>query len=463
MALSHTLRPLAYTQASSGWQLMFLKEGQTSAELSLDEAREQGYRLHFTPGRVLLRMPYGKPLSHDSLVPIVTFPLSSHAGFESKNISIGVHGTLLDPQVTADRGYSLSIGKGMVDIGIPYGAEGGHRQSFVLHNTYLEFYLIYLYYECVFMDSFHTENRHRHTKVLMTQSLPHVPITINHPPSFSGLCQEHGIVFKLAHEEFHHMWDITIGNNLLTEQYAVRQGYLMANDSQGILLDVPLFTPGYLYEDIDLDQFFGTFEILSRDAKTQEIQQHSVKRCPFPTTELIVCSTGGVMTVVTSVVKSIPKADPQRTTLLDTTCKPKEMDETRVLFEFDLTTCGTRMKVKNDLMIFENTIMFEQEPFPSHRPVITRDTTFRLAVQCSYPVEAVNMDVAFASSVPGRGSVGEAKPYETALAKPIMLPAPEVVTTASVPITPRIKTPPTQRSAKFMRVRSHHSAKRQSS
>ncbi|XP_041927019.1 uncharacterized protein LOC121690492 [Alosa sapidissima] len=607
----------AYTLASSGWQLIFLKEGQMSTDLSLDEAREQGYRLHFTPGRVLLRMPYGKPLSHDSLVngvpvevvhavlfsrqrwivvifdlvaacskdvgffdgtslhwqvPIVMFPLSSHTDFETKNISIGVHGTLLDPQVTADRGYSLSTGKGMVDIGIPYGAEGGHRQSFVLNNTYWEFYLIYLYYEGVFMDSFHTENRHRHTKVLMTQSLPHVPITINqtvieqraftlyvgnfpsdvvlmtvtlnghefnlveatqhgytivkaphangthayiikvpfedpmvlksyftegvlqyllsvnftfnimlqenyffhltslkarihdvYPPSFSGLCQEHGIVFKLAHEEFHHMWDITIGNNLLTELYAVRQGYLMANDSQGILLDVPLFTPGYLYEDINLNQFFGTFEILSRDAKTLEIQKHSVKRCPFPTTELIGCSTGGVMTVVTSVVKSIPKADPQRTTLLDTTCKPKETDETRVLFEFDLRTCGTRMKVKNDLMIFENTIMFEQEPLPSHRPVITRDATFRLAVQCSYPVKAVNMDVAFASSVPGRGSVGEAKPYETALAKPIMLPAPEAVTTASVPITPRIKTPPTQRPAKFMRVHSHHSAKSQSS
>lgn len=56
------------------------------------------------------------------------FPLSSHAGFESKNISIGVNGRLLDPQITADRGYTLNIGEEMVDIGIPYGAEGGYRQ-----------------------------------------------------------------------------------------------------------------------------------------------------------------------------------------------------------------------------------------------------------------------------------------------------------------------------------------------
>ncbi|XP_062372155.1 uncharacterized protein LOC134059708 [Sardina pilchardus] len=607
----------AYTLASSDWQLTFLKEGQRSAVLSLDEAREQGYRLHFTPGRVLLRMPYGKLLSHDSMingvpvevvhavlfsrqrwsvvmfdlvaacskdvgffdgtslhwqVPTVVFPVSNHTGFETKDLRIGVSGKLLDPLVTADRGYSLSTEEGMVDIGIPFGAEGGYRQSFVLHNTYWEFYLIYLYYEGLFMDSFHTENRHRHTKLLITPLLPHFPFTINqtiiedraftlyvgnflsdvaletvtlnghefnlveatqrgytivevphangthayiirvpfedplvpktyftegvlqyllyvnftlnimlqedyffhlaslkaripdvYPPTFSGLCQAHGIAFRLAHEEFNHMWDITIGDHLLTEQYAVRQGYLMTNDSQGILLDVPLFTPRYLYEDINLHQFFGTFEILSRDAKTQEVQGHSVKRCPFQTTELIVCSTRGVMTVATSVVKSIPKADPERTTLLDTTCKPKETDETRVLFEFDLATCGTQMKVKNDLMIFENIIMFEQEPIPSERPVITRDASFKLAVRCSYPVDAVNTDVYFTSSVPGWGSVGEAEPYVQALAKPIVLPAPEAVTTASVPITPRIKTAPTQSPAKFMRVSSHHIAKSQSS
>ena len=41
------------------------------------------------------------------------------------------------------------------------------------------------------------------------------------------------------------------------------------------------------FQDINIHQFFGTFEILSRDAKTQEIQQYSASRCPFQTTELI--------------------------------------------------------------------------------------------------------------------------------------------------------------------------------
>ncbi|XP_031441159.1 uncharacterized protein LOC105907156 [Clupea harengus] len=606
----------AHSLASSAWQLMFLKEGQSPTPLPLSKALELGYRLDITPGRVLFRTPYNRPFSLYSVVngvpvevihavlfsrqswtvvlfdlvaacsadvgsfketslhwqvPAVMFPLSSHAGFESKNISIGVNGRLLDPQITADRGYTLNIGEEIVDIGIPYGAEGGYRQSFVLHNTYWEFYIIHMYYEGLFMDNFHAESRHRHTKYLMTPLLPHFPFSINqtileeraftvyvgnfpsdvvlvtvslnghefttveatqsgytivkvphangthayvfrvpfeapmvqkwyfsegvlqyllhvnftlnivlqedtffhlasikarihdvYPPSFSGQCEDHGIVFKLDHAEFDHKWDVTIGNHLLTQQFAAEQGYLLVNDSQSLLLAVPLFTPGYVYEDINIHQFFGTFEILSRDAKTQEIQQYSASRCPFQTTELIVCSTGGVVTVVADVIKSIPKAIPLRTTLFDPTCRPKETDESMALFEFHLTACGTEVEVKDQLMIFKNIIIFEEEQIPSDRPVITRDTTFELAVSCSYPVGDVNMDVSFQSSAPGLGSVGKVKIFEKALAKTLKLIPPELVTTASDPITPSIKAPPTQKLAQFVRVLSHPSTKRQS-
>ncbi|KAL2079595.1 hypothetical protein ACEWY4_025339 [Coilia grayii] len=519
-----------HSLASSDWQLMFLKEGPRSAPLSLSKAHELGYRLHFTPGRVLLRTPYGRPFSFISVVngvpveaihavlfsrqrwsvvifdlvaacsadegsfdgttlnwqvPAMTFPLSSHAGFVSKTVNIGVNGKLLDPQITADRGYTLSTAGDKVDISIPFDAEGGRRHRFVAHNAYLEIYTIYLYYEGVFMDSVHTESRYWHTKFLMTPLLPHFPLTVNqtileeriftvylgnipsdvvlatvsindhefsvamatqsgytivevphanrthgyvmkvpfedpivrkwyfregflkyllnvnftlnvinqedyyfhvssfearihdvYPPSFNGHCMDHGILFKLDHKEFDHMWDITIGDHPLTEQFAAEQGYLMVNDSQSVLLDVPLFSPGYVYEGINLHRFFGSFEILSRDARTQEIQKYSAKRCPFQTTQIIVCSPRGVMTVVADVIKSTPQAIPQRTTLLDPTCRPKETDDTRVLFEFELSTCGTTLKVKNGMMIFENIIIFEPENIPSVRPVITRDTTF---------------------------------------------------------------------------------------
>lgn len=52
-----------HSLASPDWQLMFLKEGQQSPPLSLTKARQLGYRLHFAPGRVVLRTPYNGPLS----------------------------------------------------------------------------------------------------------------------------------------------------------------------------------------------------------------------------------------------------------------------------------------------------------------------------------------------------------------------------------------------------------------
>ncbi len=58
-----------------------------------------------------------------------------------------------------------------------------------------------------------------------------------------------------------------------------------------------------------------------------------------------VCSTAGVMTVVADITKVVPSADPARTTLLDSSCRPQETDETRVLFSFGLNTCGTRFQV----------------------------------------------------------------------------------------------------------------------
>lgn len=36
---------------------------------------------------------------------------------------------------------------------------------------------------------------------------------------------------------------------------------------------------------------------------------------------------------------------PERTSLLDPTCEPKQVDGSRVLFEFKVDSCGTRAMV----------------------------------------------------------------------------------------------------------------------
>lgn len=108
------------------------------------------------------------------------------------------------------------------------------------------------------------------------------------------------------------------------------------------------------------------------------------------------------MAVVADLTKAKPSAFPSKTTLLDKTCTPSEVDEKRVLFEFSLNSCGTRfqvlaetgflqpvmvltlkylcnlfLQVTNGFLTYENEILFEETFIPGEKPVITRDSAYR--------------------------------------------------------------------------------------
>lgn len=68
------------------------------------------------------------------------------------------------------------------------------------------------------------------------------------PPAFAAVCSESGISFKLDHRPFDYQWEISIGSDPLTSELAAQHGYIMTNNSQSLLLDVPLFTNGYEYK-----------------------------------------------------------------------------------------------------------------------------------------------------------------------------------------------------------------------
>ncbi|KAI1898827.1 hypothetical protein AGOR_G00076360 [Albula goreensis] len=254
------------------------------------------------------------------------------------------------------------------------------------------------------------------------------------PPDFNGICTESSIIFRMDHQELGFMWEITIGPHPLTPELAANRGYILQNDSRSLMLEVPVFSVGYTYEDINLREFFATFELLSRDARTLEIVKSTAKRCLFRTDELIVCSTDGVMTVVASMTAALPAAEPLRATLLDPSCKPKEADETRVLFAFEMNTCGTRVMVDESYVMYENEILVTRELLPEGAPVITRDADFRLTVRCYYPASSVIrlfVDRKFKSETPGFGSV---KQTSTLSVKHQATPRPE---TPSRPEMPR--------------------------
>uniref|UniRef100_A0A3B5AY31 Zona pellucida protein AX 4 n=1 Tax=Stegastes partitus TaxID=144197 RepID=A0A3B5AY31_9TELE len=182
-----------------------------------------------------------------------------------------------------------------------------------------------------------------------------------------------GISFKLDHRPFDYLWDISVGTDLLTSELAAQHGYILTNDSQSLLLNVPLFTDGYQYENVTLKGFFATFEILVRDRQTSSVQSSTVKTCPFTETELIVCSTDGRVTVVVDLSLAIPSGDiPARTSLLNKDCGPKETDGTRALFSFSVNSCGSILD--KEYVTYENKISFSQ----------------KITLQCTYPLAALH-------------------------------------------------------------------------
>lgn len=62
-------------------------------------------------------------------IPRVVTPLIGEgAGFESRSVNLGVEGLLLDEPTTAARGFSVVQQGHLIQIGVPFGAEGGYRK-----------------------------------------------------------------------------------------------------------------------------------------------------------------------------------------------------------------------------------------------------------------------------------------------------------------------------------------------
>nr|XP_046185576.1 uncharacterized protein LOC124014520 isoform X1 [Oncorhynchus gorbuscha] len=228
------------------------------------------------------------------------------------------------------------------------------------------------------------------------------------PPVFKGVCNEKSISFQMVHKPFDYLWEVGVGPYILNSNLAAKRGYIMQNDSKSLTLEVPLFSVGYTYKDINLKQFYGLFEIHSRLPKTLEVKSSLAKACLFQTTEVIVCSTEGVVTVVTDVTLAIPGAEPNGTFLLDSTCRPQETDDTRAVFSFGLHTCGTRVQVDHQHVTYENEINVEHKSQSVNAPVKTRDTASVVTVRCVYPLSDLYKLFAywrFEADSPGVGTI----------------------------------------------------------
>ncbi|XP_054880421.1 uncharacterized protein LOC129354897 [Poeciliopsis prolifica] len=191
------------------------------------------------------------------------------------------------------------------------------------------------------------------------------------PPSFDVVCTESGIDFKLAYRSFDYLWDFMIGSDRLTPALAANHGYTMSNDSQSLLLSVPLFTHGYKYTDIGLKGFLGTFTILVRDRETADILTSTTKTCLFNTTDVFnewVDDCGGWLVEM-----------PAHSHLVNSLCVPKEADGTRVLFSFPLHSCGSTVKLAKETVTYQNKIYLDT----------SENAVEGMTVRCMYPLASL--------------------------------------------------------------------------
>ncbi|TWW68423.1 Zona pellucida sperm-binding protein 2 ZP1 [Takifugu flavidus] len=556
----------AQRMVSSVWQLMFLRGDEQVYSMSVSEAKKLGYSLTASAQRLVLRAQYNQPQAEIKMieevpvevirvslffkkklmvlmldmsmacavnsssfkdgwllleVPQVMSPLVGEGvDYQSNSIRLGVDGMLLEESLAAARGIRVVQHGQKIQIGVPFGTEGGYRKSLVVKNSYKETYMIFLLYEHIFSmlyeDGSSIDTRHRLLRKLGTPLICHIPFTINQtvadnqvfsvylgnipvdvvledlwingkqlqmseklgysikysvhnngskayqlqlpfkdsvvqqmylgegvvqysidinftltimpqresyyhqttitarvfdafPPEITAQCLDRAIVFSVAgSSQTQTLWEVGVDKTPLTSELAVQRGYLLSVQNQKTVLEIPLFSIGYTYEEINLSNFYATFELLLRDPKSLAVQTSTSKRCLFKTQDMMVCSTDGTMTVVAALSSTWPSVKPERTTLLDPACVPKQTDGSRVLFEFKVDSCGTKNMVGDTYMVYENEIFHNRQLIPDGPNFISRDSNFKLTVRCFYPLSGVNrlsVDRTFRSEAPGFGLV----------------------------------------------------------
>lgn len=225
-------------------------------------------------------------------------------------------------------------------------------------------------------------------------------------------CRETSITFSIEHLGLSVEW--VVGNVSLTPPLARIRGYFLYETPQRTTLDVPLFSAGYVYKDISLKQFYGSFEVAFREHKTGIILGTKHQRCLFKTDEFVVCDPKGVVSVVASTAMVVPPLEPSRTSLLDSKCRPVESDKNRMLFVFTVNSCGTKALIQENskYITYENEIRLFRDFSPGRRPIITRDSDFRLTVRCYYKATTtttITLQTNPRESLlkPGRGAITE--------------------------------------------------------
>ncbi|KAJ7412719.1 hypothetical protein BTVI_45752 [Pitangus sulphuratus] len=162
-------------------------------------------------------------------------------------------------------------------------------------------------------------------------------------PEAVGYCDEENLYLTLPTFGLHQYWELYLGNTLLNRHIALTNGYLAAINSTHLILQIPLFAVGVIYEEVSFQKIKARFEVALRKVRTMETLQMFSVSCSFNSSEFI------------------------------------NAKKIQFLMSFPYA------QFEGDHIIYENEISYEKETLPGQSiPTITRDPDYRLTVLCYY-------------------------------------------------------------------------------
>ncbi|OCT90720.1 uncharacterized protein zpy1.L isoform X2 [Xenopus laevis] len=206
------------------------------------------------------------------------------------------------------------------------------------------------------------------------------------PPTYDKICEKDRLILNMTRGNIDMYWIPHIRNLPLTAALATSQNYKITQRGPMLLIEIPLFSVGLAYEDISLRGIRARVDFSLKDNKTLQVRSSYSFVCNFPTDQLLLCLPNGTMKATVFSLDTKPRFDPRETHLKDPTCKPQEADNDRALFSFSVFSCGTTRQFVGDYLVYENEVTFDRKGLPPIKPIISRNSTYRLTLRCRYPL-----------------------------------------------------------------------------
>ncbi|MGH0176953.1 UNVERIFIED_CONTAM: hypothetical protein FKN15_074161 [Acipenser sinensis] len=354
-------------------------------------------------------------------VPRVLPPLVTTPQITTLDVQMGVDGRKLDPAMIHNQDYKLDVGPQIITVKIPVGAVDTVPKARVFNVTLgtflpdVELVKIivgpetltvpeanlkgYNVQEHVFPNGSKTytlqvpfEDPNVKQKVTPPDTRTYIlPLTyllnivpentpFTHPavveailediipPTVTGYCDGAAFYNMVTYGNMGRNWIPFVGSRELGGSLLALYKY-NAN-STNFWMTVLYNSVDATYEVISSSGIRSRLDLTLKDIGTMVVVADFSLSCSFPT-KMIDCFTNGTMAALAVKVESVPSLSPSQLTLRDQSCRPLQSDAINAVFYFNVNSCGTTRRFENNLLTYENEVLF---------------TSYRLRVACHYLV-----------------------------------------------------------------------------